>query len=98
MSQATNEVDLTTLSDEDLLTEWSAVGEQVTVLRERLTAFSHEHQRRTAQKALASQLGDSMSQEQADSLRQYLDTVQIDSGESVGADEVPTTDEEGAEV
>ena len=49
--------DLTQLSDDELMEKWTAVGEDAQALRERLTAFSHEHQRREREAQLRAAVG-----------------------------------------
>lgn len=50
--------DLTQLSDAELMEKWTDVGEQAQELHERLTAFSHEHQRREREAQLLRAVGE----------------------------------------
>lgn len=54
----TKEVDLADMSDEQLMDEWTALAGQVQSDRERLVAFSHEHQRRNRKAQLAAVASD----------------------------------------
>lgn len=75
--------DLGSLSDDDLMSEWSALGERVQSDRERLKAFSAEHQRRTTQAHLADVLGP-LSDADRRALAQYAEASGAESQEGVG--------------
>jgi hypothetical protein len=79
---AKNKDDLGGLSDEDFMSEWDALGEESAQLRDRLRAYSQEHQRREAQKNLAQRLGTLSDPERA-ALLQYAQTGGIPTEESV---------------
>jgi hypothetical protein len=88
MGNTTNEVDPATLSDDDLMAEWTALGDEVQAMRERLNLFSEEHQRRTRKAQLAAQVGAVSDEDLA-----LLQEIQAEGVESEEA--VQTGDREG---
>jgi hypothetical protein len=57
MNMPADNSDIQEMSNEQLMEEWTALGEQVTAGRERLLAFSQEYQARTEQERIQRQLG-----------------------------------------
>jgi hypothetical protein len=68
--------DVQKMDDKELMKEWTSLGKQVVKDRERLTAFSHEHQKRTRLAQLNLTPGDI-------DLLQSMDPAAIESAESV---------------
>ena len=82
---------IASLSDEELMDQWTSFGEAVAEGRRRLREFSAEHQKRVR----TQQLRD-MGLTQADlDLLQSVDPAPIESAEAVGAD--TTDDAQGVE-
>lgn len=53
MGKTDTAVGLESLSDDDLMSEWTALGEEVEAGKARLREFSQEHQRRVRKQQLA---------------------------------------------
>lgn len=77
-----NTDDLSVLSDEELMEEWTAEGEANQASRDLLAAFSAEHQRRVREQQLRSALG-SLSAEDLE-LIQNMAPDGVESQEEVG--------------
>lgn len=78
------------LDDDALMEEWTALGERVQRDRERLLAFSKEHQRRVRKEQLLRALGP-VSEEDA-ALMQSIVAAGIESEESVMNDNQEESD------
>lgn len=76
--------DLSALSDEDLMNQWTEEAEANAASRELLTAYSKEHQRRNRAAQLQAALGDLSDEDKA--LIQSMEPVGIESQEQVGSD------------
>lgn len=61
--EAQTEYNFGDMGDEEFMVAWDQVGEQFASLRERLTAFSEEHQRRVSAAQLTDILGPMTSAE-----------------------------------
>lgn len=73
--------DLTQLSDDELMEKWTAVGNDASALRDRLSAFSKEHQRREREAQLRKAVGD-LSPEDLE-LLQTMEPTGVESEEQV---------------
>jgi hypothetical protein len=76
--------DIAAMSDDELMDAWTAAGDEATKTRERLEAFSQEHQRRERKKQLAAQLGTVSDEDLA--LLQEVQAEGVESEEAVGSD------------
>lgn len=80
--------DISAMSDDELMEAWTRTGDDAAQLKERLTAFSHEHQRRTQKADVQRLLGIAgMTPEELDqmkSLVQAMEPVGTESQELVG--------------
>lgn len=78
------------MSDEQLMEEWTALGDDAAFVKERLSAFSAEHQDRTRRAQVASMLGvEGMDQDGLDNLVRLVQSMEptgVESDESVGSE------------
>jgi hypothetical protein len=72
--------DIGKMSDDDLMKEWTALGKEVQAGKERLAAFSQEHQRREREAQLRNAVGDLSPEDLA--LLQSMEPVGVESEES----------------
>lgn len=91
----TDNSDIAEMSDDDLLDEWTALGTKVTEMRERLEAFSQEHQNRVRKDQLRRQLTGLSESDVA--LLQEMRAEGVESQEVVG-EQVPSTPPSPEEV
>jgi regulator of replication initiation timing len=85
MASDADNSDILEMSNEDLMTEWTSLGDEAQAIRERLKAFSAEHQRRVEAERIQRVLGD-MTPEQKEAAKHAIDVAPepIESEESVG--------------
>ena len=74
--------DLTQLSDDELMEKWTELGNEAQWLRERLTAYSHEHQRREREAQLLRAVGELSAEDLA--LLQGMEPTGVESEAEVG--------------
>lgn len=80
--------DLTTLSDEELMAQWTAAGDAVAAAQEVAKSFYDEHNRRLTEAAAQAQY-DSMSEPERAALQQMFEVQGIASQESVSTSDTP---------
>ena len=79
--------DIVQMSNDELMEEWTRLGEQVTAGRERLKAFSKEHQARTRREQVQNLLG-AVSEADKKELVEAINAIPagIESEENLGDD------------
>lgn len=80
--------DIVEMSNETLMEEWTALGAEVTAGRERLLAFSKEHQKRVRQEQVQNLVG-AVSEEDKQNLIAAIDAIPVgveSEGEAGGND------------
>lgn len=75
-------MNLQDLSDDELMEQWTAAGEELAAAKDRVQAFAIEHDRRAA-KELAERKARNLSPEEL-ALLQTAEPVGIESGEEFG--------------
>lgn len=88
--------DIASMTDDELMEAWTKLGSEAQALKERLSAFSVEHQARSYQRQVAQQFGDLTPEQKEAAIRAIQSAPSpIESEEAVGAEE-PVADQEGS--
>lgn len=81
MTKTKAEEDLSVLSDDELMERWTDLGSEAMAIKDRLSAFSKEHQRREREAQLRKAVGD-LSPEDLE-LLQTMEPTGVESEEQV---------------
>ena len=79
--------DISQMSDEDLMAEWTALGDEVQAGKDRLREFSAEHQRRNRKAQLLAAMGTPSEEDLALLQEALADGIESQEGVMTGEDE-----------
>lgn len=80
--------DISQMSDEDLMSEWTSLGEEVQAGKDRLREFSQEHQRRSRKAQLLAAMGTPSEEDLALLQEAVAEGIESQEGVMTGEDEV----------